>query len=74
MVQRDSSDAAQPLVVAKRPPHIGEIAAAKLLIKMVERGQIDREITPLLRWIAEYGDVDESRVPDIVLQPDERSA
>ena len=56
MAQRDSSDAAQPLVVAKRPP------------------QIDREITPLLRWIAEYGDVDESRVPDIVLQPDERSA
>ncbi|WP_288751330.1 hypothetical protein [uncultured Corynebacterium sp.] len=74
MAQRDNSDVDEPLVVAKRPPHIGEIAAAKLLIKMVERGQIDREITPLLRWIAEYGDVDESRVPDIVLQPRDQSA
>ena len=32
MTQRDNSNVGQPLVVAKRPPHIGEIAAAKLLI------------------------------------------
>lgn len=71
MTDKQNSEESRPLLIAKRPPHMGEVAAAKFIIKRVEEGKSDREITPLLRWLANYGQVDESRVPDIVLHPED---
>jgi len=45
-------DQAAEVPKINRPPHIGEIAAAKLFIKRVEEGKSDDEITPMIRWIA----------------------
>ena len=40
----------------KRPPHQGEIAAAHLVIKQINQGKRPgEEITPFLRWVADYG-------------------
>lgn len=46
-------DQAATVPKMSRPPHIGEIAAAKLFIKRVEEGKSNEEITPMIRWIAE---------------------
>lgn len=36
------------------PPNAGQIAAAKLIVKRVEEGKSNIEITPKIRYLAEY--------------------
>ena len=38
-----------------RPPHMGEIAAARFLIKQIELGRSEGKLSPFLLWVANYG-------------------
>lgn len=48
-----------------RAPHMGEIAAARLLVKQIELGQSEGELSPFLIWVANYGTENEPPGPVI---------
>ncbi|MDC7107852.1 hypothetical protein [Corynebacterium afermentans] len=54
----------------KRPPHQGEIAAAHLVIKQINEGKRPgEEITPFLRWVADYGSPGFQVAPVVIENP-----
>lgn len=59
-------------VSISRPPHMGEIAAARFLVKQIEQGRSDGELSPFLLWVANYGTPDEP--PGPIIQPRDQSA
>ena len=59
-------------VSISRPPHMGEIAAARFLGKQIEQGRSDGELSPFLLWVANYGTPDEP--PGPIIQPRDQSA
>ena len=48
-----------------RPPHMGEIAAARFLVKQIERGRSDGKLSPFPLWVAKSGTPDEPPGPVI---------
>ncbi|MEH0147547.1 hypothetical protein V6D40_07720 [Corynebacterium sp. Q4381] len=53
-----------------RPPHVGEIAAANLIIKQINEGKRPGEkVTPFLQWVADYGTPGFQVAPVVIENP-----